>query len=299
MGFLFTFRNNKSLFYSGDINISASYLKENQPGSERNLTFNIGKNEIEWALFEGAFIGRDIGIQLNADENLMARINSSITMGKNHILLSSPSDYGLYMYLYLYDFIISGANRANVRVFLDPIIITQLEMLGWRIKRGLKNEYDASLTRFAFRTLAESAKVYDLFTNIQANIDYYLTKQIPMLFILDDNKVGAENYFPVALLSKISAHGLDITRVGRACGKSPNLMASEVLSIADFNGGSWFMHTPEPQLKDYLLAHQSDFGQVILFHNFNKRLRKFSRDIIGAGFTKAIKPLSEHYCGND
>lgn len=294
MGFIFRFNDGKTLFYSGDLNVSASYLSSKRNVAERAFTFSIGRRCVDYAILDGAFVGRSIGSAFNEVGGIMERVKASLANGRNHLFLTPPSDYGLFLFLHLYDELVSSPQKVRTRIFLDPGIIRQLEILEWRMKRKRKGSLDDALVRFlASRvTLAESVRVFDAGVNLEENLRQLHTRNLQVVMILDDSRCG--DYLTRKTLSYLENPGLDVSRVGRAATRPVKNELIEESRMVDLDGGIWLLHSQEQLLQKYLLSGSQQYGHVFLFHNFRRRLERFIKRIHVAGYQGTISPLRSY-----
>jgi hypothetical protein len=292
MGYLFTFSDGKTLFYSGDLNVSASYIPGNQISSNGTMhKFRLHRSRIDYGILDAAFVGRRIGSANNREEQLLEYIEESIRLGHNHILFTPPSDYGLFLFLHLYAYLISIPTRkVDFRIFLDPQIISQLEILEWRIKRKQVGSLDDALRSFLVHrtTIAEGVRVFNYSVNLDKNLNELNRRNLRALLILDDQKVTDPKYLPDFTLAKMKLHGLDISRVGKAAAEQFSDGRIDASRIADFDGSIWLLHSSEQMLRDYLMAKKPDYRQIFLFHNFKGRITKFAKSLDEAGFDGKI-----------
>lgn len=91
-GYLFKFSDGETLFYSGDLNVSVSYLNTN-PGfvEENGSSFDLGRQFVDYGIIEASFVGRKIKSNNGNVEDLIHTIEKSIIKGRNHLLLTPPS----------------------------------------------------------------------------------------------------------------------------------------------------------------------------------------------------------------
>jgi hypothetical protein len=295
VGYLFTFSNGKTLFYSGDLNVSASYLAEKLGFAEGAPTiFNLGRSFVDYGIIEGAFVGRKIGSSSNCTKDISHAIENSIANGRNHLLLTPSSDYGFFMFLHLYDILISRPTRkVDVRLFLDPQIIRQLEIIEWRLKRKQRGSLDNSLLQFLKKrnTLAESVRVFDFASSAEANLKQINDRNIRTVFILDDQKYTDHDYLSPSILALMEKSGLDVSRVGKAATLPTTSDLIDKNRITDFDGNIWLLHSSEKMLMDYLLKGKQSYGQVYLFHNFKGRFEKFAKQLKYYGYSGNISFL--------
>ncbi|MFC1989609.1 MBL fold metallo-hydrolase [Chloroflexota bacterium] len=294
-GYLFTFSDGKTLFYSGDLNVSASYLAEKLDFAEGEaFAFDLGRPHVDYGIIEGAFVGRKIGSPGGGTRDIFQSIANSLANGRNHLLLTPANDYGLFLFLYLYDKLISRSTRkVDTRLFVDPQIVKQLEIIEWRLKRKQKGSLDDSLLGFFKKrsTLAESVRLYDFTANTTDNLTQINDREIPSVFILDDQRYADHSYLSPSILALMEKPGLDISRVGKAATlPTPSDLVNEN-RIANFDGNIWLLHSSEKMLIDYLLSGKQSYGQVYLFHNFKRRFEKFIKQLHQSGYSGKISSL--------
>jgi hypothetical protein len=294
MGFIFTFADGKTLFYSGDLNVSASYLSAKLGQPAQPFVFDLGRPYVDYAILDGAFIGRKIGTAVSDAEGILDRAKASLSRGRNLLFLTPSSDYGLFLFLHLYDELISGPYKGRTRVFLDPGIMRQLEILEWRMKRKQWGCLDNALMRFlASRvTLAESARVFDVSVGLEENLRQLNSRGLQVVMILDD--VEYEDYLSRQVLSYLESPGLDVSRIARAATRPADGVLVEGARTADFDGGIWLLHSQEQILYQYLLSGSTRYGQVFFFHNFPGRLKRFIKCIEAAGYDGKILARVSH-----
>jgi len=297
MGFIFTFADGKTLFYSGDFNVSASYLVTKLGEGAEPFALDLGRPYLDYAILDGAFIGRRIGSALNETGGILERARASLYGGRNLLFLTPPSDYGLFLFLHLYDELISGPHKARTRIFLDPRVIRQLEILEWRMKRKRRGSLDDALVKFlASRvTLAESVRVFDVTANLEENLRQMNSRNLQAVMILDDAQW--QRYLSRQVLSYLDPPGLDISRVGRAATRPADTLPPKGAETVDFDGGIWLLHSQEQLLQDYLLSGNTKYGHVFLFHNFKGRLKRFVKRVKATGYEGEIWPhISYSFC---
>jgi hypothetical protein len=295
IGYLFTFSNGETLFYSGDLNISASYLGETIGVGNGNVSlFDLGRKSIDYGLIEAAFVGRKIGSNNSNVKDLAQAIESSAIAKCNHLLITPPSDYGFFLFLHLYNTLISKSTRKiDVRLFLDSKIIKQLEILEWRIKRKQTGSLDDGLLEFLKKrtTIAESVRVFDFSYDTENNLQQLSNRNIAGIFILDDQKLKDPTYISSSVLALMNQPGLDISCVGKAATKTiPSNLFGDA-PIVDFDGHVWLLHSTEELLKNYFLKGPQQYKQVYLFHNFKDRLKRFVKQLNQSGYSGTITPL--------
>lgn len=295
VGYLFTFSDGKTLFYSGDLNVSASYLAEKLGFAEGEaFAFDLGLPHVDYGIIEGALVGRRIGSPSSGTRDIFQGIAHSVANGRNHLLLTPASDYGLFLFLFLYDKLISRSTRkADIRLFVDPQIVKQLEIIEWRMKRKQAGSLDDSLLGFLKNrnTLAESVRVYDFTADTTDNLKQINDREIRSVFILDDQRYADHSYLSPAILALMEKSGLDISRVGKGA-TLPT--ASDLIDnnrITDFDGDVWLLHSSERMLMDYLLKGKQSYGQVYLFHNFKRRFEKFIKQLQQSGYSGNVSSL--------
>lgn len=300
MGFVFTFSDGKTVFYSGDLNVSASYVArmvnrlEPYPGTSGAYVFDAGRRHIDYGILDGTFVGRKIGSTGFEVESLLETIESSLTRGRNHLILTPPRDYGFFTFIHLYDDLISASSRrVEARVFLDPVILEQAELLEWRLKRKRKGELDDAFVSFLNSrvTLAESVRVYDITKNLERNLQKLDERHIRVVAILDDKRYSDRNYVSSKALACLKSPGLDISRVGKAATQPMTGYLSET-SLTDFDSGIWLLHSREELLRDYILSGKQEYAHVFLFHNFKGRIERFIKTVRAAGYTRNISALT-------
>jgi glyoxylase-like metal-dependent hydrolase (beta-lactamase superfamily II) len=294
IGFLFTFSNGKKLFYSGDINLSASYLSINKLNNLSN-TFSIDETYVDYALFDGAYIGRKIGSDAEEAKNILKVVEDSILAGKNFLFLTPPADYGVFLYFHLYNHFISSSRKLETRIFLDPIIMNQIKLIEWRLKRQRKGELDDALIKYfeQRQTLIESVRVFDSSINLEKNIKYLNEKNIPVIIILDDSKYNDKDYISDQSIFYLKNFGLNIARIGKSATRPIDINNLDTESILNFDEGIWLLHTQEQLLKDYFLSNKGSFGHILLFHNFQKRIEKFIKELNLDGYEGKVSFLSD------
>ncbi len=157
-GYRFTFADQKTMFYSGDMNVAATYVTRPITDNQLVLGLGLGIPATDYAILDGAFVGRKIGSAPGGGNEILNAVQQSLRTGRNHVLLTPPDDYGLFLFLHLYDALIASSRTINTRVFIDPAILSQLQIIEWRLKRKRKGELDDALIKFLTQrsTLAES-----------------------------------------------------------------------------------------------------------------------------------------------
>jgi hypothetical protein len=183
--------------------------------------------------------------------------------------------------------------KVDVRLFVDPQIIGQLEIIEWRLKRKQRGSLDNALLRFlkGRNTLAESVRVYDFASDTCANLKQINDRNIPVVFILDDQRYADHYYLSPSILSLMKKPGLDVSRVGKAATRPTSNDLIENGRITDFDSNIWLLHSSEMMLMDYLLKGKQSYGQVYLFHNFKGRFEKFIKKLKQAGCRSKILSL--------
>ena len=79
---------------------------------------------------------RKIGLGDDDAGSIISSVSRIIENGRHALLLTPPGDYGLYLFLHLYDRVIAKATRTiDAKLFLDPLILKQLAVIEWRMKR--------------------------------------------------------------------------------------------------------------------------------------------------------------------
>lgn len=295
MGYLFTFSDKKTLFYSGDLNIKTSYkVGIFSPKNDKVETFDLGKSLINFGIIEANFVGRKIGLTDGTGLSLIQELKKSIIGNRNHLLLTPPNDYGYFLFLHIYHEVISRSiNKYNVRIFLDHKILTQLEIIEWRLKRKHIGSLDDGLLKFleGRKTLAESVKIFDFNMFTEDNLDQLINRNIPGIFILNDTRIDDPSYVSPSVFSKMSKPGLDISRVGKAATKPTTSVLIGNRPITDFDSNEWLLHSSEEMLMNYFLNGPQQFENVYLFHNFKRKLEKFAEKLKEAGYCGRIAAL--------
>lgn len=295
MGYLFTFANRETLFFSGDINLEPSYVPGNANRKDKSTeSFALGKKLIDYGILEACFVGRSIG-EKNTLQSLIEEIRNSISNHRNHLLLTPPNDYGFFLYLHIYNEIISRENsRSEVRMFIDSKLLSQLEIIEWRMKRKNTGSLDDRLITFlrGRKTLAESSRVYDFRLNTKDNINQLYDRGIPIIFILDDEKADMPAYISAAAFKAMEKPGLDVSRIGKSATQKRDIKLLENRVVTDYSSPEWLLHSLESTLSDFLLNSPQKFSNVILFHNYPNRLRKFIEELKLNGYKGHIEPLN-------
>lgn len=294
IGYLFTFKNKETLFYSGDLNLEPSYIPGHQKQEKEAIpSFTLRKTVIDYGILEACFVGKSLG-ESDTHQSILQEIRNSIFRNRNHLLLTPPNDYGFFLYLHIYNEIISRENsRSEVRIFIDHKLLVQLEIIEWRLKRKHIGSLDDRLITFlkGRKTLAESARVYDFSLNTKDNINQLNNRGIPIVFILDDEKADMPSYISSAVFKAMGKPGLDISRIGKSATKEQELKLLRNKTITDYNSQEWLLHSFESTLKEYLLNGPQKFANVILFHNYPNRLRKFIEELKQKAYKGVIEPL--------
>lgn len=293
MGFLFKFCDGKTLFYSGDFNPSCSYVSAKlRAGNERPI-FDMGSKSIDYAILDGAIVGRDIGDSSGNSGEIMSAVATSLNAKRSHMIIANSYDYGLFIFLYLYDHLVSSRRIMNTRIFLDPVIIEQLEMFEWRMKRKRRGELDDAFVEFykSRKTLAESVRIYDVTVNLKRNIEILRDMDIPVVIVLGDDALREMMTEQSNDMTYITSYGLDISSVGRH--RASELLGNsfEPAKIVEFRGGLWLLHSTGLVLQDYLLNGPQKYDYVYLFHDYPKRLKRFIAELERAGYSGAIGVL--------
>ena len=295
MGYLFTFGNKETLFFSGDINLEPSYVPWNANRKSKSTeSFALRNKLIDYGILEACFVGRSIG-EKNSLNSFIEEIKKSISNHRNHLLLTPPNDYGFFLYLHIYNEIISRENgRSEVRIFLDHKLLLQLEIIEWRLKRKHTGSLDDRLITFlkGRKTLAESARVYDFSLNAKDNINQLYNRGIPIVFILDYEKADTLSYISSAAFKAMEKPGLDISRIGKSATQKRDMKLLENRVVTDYSSPEWLLHSLESTLSNFLLKSPHKFSNVILFHNFPNRLRKFIEELKLNGYKGHIEPLN-------
>jgi hypothetical protein len=292
MGYLFRFADGKTLLYTGDVNVRAAYVAHKLPRAKGRVRFDAGPRQIDVGIVEAAFIGRDIGRAGDSADSIIERITHSIQCRRHVFLLTPPGDYGLYLFLHLYDRLISKPSRTiDTRLFLDPLILSQIALIEWRMKRKQVGSLDdACCAWLATRsTLGESARVFDFAADPLGNVNELVSRGMRGVFILDDRRAAMPDYCPQSVRKRLESDGLDVLLIGKAAtvaAGDESMTASE-----SFGAGPWLLHSSEAELAHYLLAGPQQFGKVYLFHNFPRRLDKFARNLKERGFPGTVTAL--------
>jgi hypothetical protein len=291
MGYLFTFSNGKTLFYSGDLNVSASYFSNR--GNAKNL-FNNNRLNIDYGIIDGAYIGRQIGSHTNSMQNISQHIESSLMSGRNFLVLTPPSDYGLFLYLHLYELLVTSLRKQyNICLFLDSDIINQLNILEWRIKRKETGSLDDAIIEFLEKrkTLAESVLVYDFMFDTISNLEQINERNINAVFVLNDQKFTDNTYLSLEMFDLMENNGLDIARFGKAVSKPTQVDFIDEHRIQNYDDDTLLLHTTEQLLVEYFLQGNHTYENVYLFHNFGNRLKRFILNLQQSGYNKQMTPL--------
>jgi hypothetical protein len=293
MGFLFRFTDGKTLLYSGDLNVRGAYLAHRLgANSGHPVGFDAGPKNIDVGIIEAAFIGRKIGLSNDASDSITLSVSRAIENGRHALLLTPPGDYGLYLFLHLYDRVVAKATRTiNAKLFLDPLILQQLALIEWRMKRKQVGSLDdACRAWLADRaTLGESVRVFDFAADPAGNVSELVTRRMRGVFILSDRLAKDPSYFPDSVRHQLEIDGLDVLLIGKAA-TIPRDDDSED-ARETFGAGPWLLHSSETELANYLLAGPQRFCEVYLFHNFGRRLERFSKALTDRGFAGTIKVL--------
>jgi hypothetical protein len=109
------------------------------------------------------------------------------------------------------------------------------------------------------------------------------------VFILSDRLAQNTSYFPGAVREALEASGVETALIGKAATVARDEDRED--SHAAFGAGPWLLHSPETQLATYLLSGPQRFNEIYLFHNFKRRLEKFSRNLTNAGFAGTVRAL--------
>jgi glyoxylase-like metal-dependent hydrolase (beta-lactamase superfamily II) len=293
MGFLFRFSGGKTLFYSGDLNVRGAYLAHRLgTAPDSPLQFDAGPQRVDIGIIEAAFVGRPIGVEADRADSIVSTVQRLIDAGRHVVLLAPPADYGLYLFLHLYSSVIAKATRTvDAKLFLDPLILEQLALLEWRMKRKQVGSLDsACLTWLASRsTLGESVRVFDSSRDLVTNVRELVRRRMKGVFLLSDRLASNSTYFPSAAREALEADGVDTVLVGKAATVPSNGNDGECDTA--FGGAPWLLHSSEADLASYLLSGPQRFGRVYLFHNFKRRLQKFAKALIDRGFQGTIEAL--------
>jgi hypothetical protein len=293
-GFRFTFSDRSTVFYSGDMNVAATYLTPTKGGHQPLQGLGLGVPPTDVAILDGAFVGRTIGSLAKDEIEILDAVQDGLRQGRNQVLLCPPNDYGLFLFLHLYEALISSVRKVDTRLFLDPAILQQLEILEWSLKRKRVGELDDALMGFFARrsTLAESVRVYDASVNTGPNLREYKRRGVQVVAILDDRRFGSEGYLADDGMSLLSGPDTEVSLVGKG-GTVAGLISGEGSPPRRlFTGGNWLLHTPEDILSSHLLLNPRAFRRVYIFHNFARRIERFSRTLKERGYKGEIMPLS-------
>ena len=109
------------------------------------------------------------------------------------------------------------------------------------------------------------------------------------VFILSDRLAGSQSYFPNAARERLESDGLEVLLIGKAA-TIPRDDDSQDMRES-FGAGPWLLHSSETELAKYLLAGPQRFSEVYLFHNFARRLERFSKTLTDRGFAGTIRVL--------
>lgn len=293
MGFLFRFSDGKTLLYTGDLNVRGAYLAHKLgAASGEPVGFDAGPKNIDVGVIEAAFVGRNLGVKDDQADSVVFRVRQIIEAGHHAILLTPPGDYGLYLFLHLYDSVVSKATRTiNAKLFLDSFILKQLAILEWRMKRKQVGSLDdACRTWLANRvTLGESVRVFDISQNQIGNVKELVRRKMKGVFILNDRLAEDNAYFHDSARQELESDGLETLLIGKAATLSRDDVSGNVREA--FGAGPWLLHSSETELAKYLLSGPQQFGDVYLFHNFGRRLTRFSNDLADRGFAGTIRTL--------
>jgi hypothetical protein len=292
MGFLFRFADGKTLFYSGDLNVKAAYLSERVYGLGQEGGFDVGLEQVDIGIIEAAFVGRDIGRADDSPGSIIDAVGRSVASGRHVLLLTPPSDYGLYLFLHLYDHIVSKSRRTiDARLFLDPLILRQIALIEWRMRRKQVGSLDdACRSWLASRvSLGESVRVFDASVGLEMNVNELARRGLKGVFILDDRHAMTGDYLPEGVSEALERDGMDIMRVGKAATVASAAESPD--AEAGFGASPWLLHSSEPELAAYLLAGPQRFDKVYLFHNFQRRLQRFAARLKERGFRGSVVPL--------
>jgi len=288
MGFLFTFADQTSLLYTGDLNVSASYVL-NRREDEGAYLFDIGHEAIDYAIIDAAFVGRGIGRKISPNSPL-DRIVGVLNQGKNAVVLIPPRDYGVFLFLSLYQDIVSSDRKVDrARVFLDPEVIEQLQLYEWYLKRKRSETLDNAFLRFhkSRSTLAESVRVFHAGVRLEDNLRELAAADLSALMILGTKE--HRRFLSDRNVGFLKKRGVQVFRVAKAIERAPRLPFE---SVVDVDAGEWLLHTPERLLEDYLVAGPQQFRRkVFLFHNYPARLKRFIRGLRQRGLRTSVLPL--------
>ena len=254
--------------------------------------FNRSRLYIDVGIIEAAFVGRKIGLRDDDADSIISSVSRIIENGRHALLLTPPGDYGLYLFLHLYDRVIAKATRTiDAKLFLDPLILQQLALIEWRMKRKQVGSLDdACRAWLAGRaTLGESVRVFDFAADPAGNVDELVRRRMRGVFILNDRLAGSQSYFPNAARERLESDGLEVLLIGKAATIPRDDDSQDTRE--SFGAGPWLLHSSETELAKYLLAGPQRFSEVYLFHNFGRRLERFSKTLIDRGFAGTIRVL--------
>ena len=136
-------------------------------------------------LLKAAFVGRDIGRTDDTADSIVDRVRQSVEAGRHVFLLTPPGDYGLYLFLHLYDQVIAKATRTfEARLFLDSLILDQISLIEWRMKRKQVGSLNGACRVWLDKraTLGESVRVFDFVVDPSGNVDELVRRRIRGLF---------------------------------------------------------------------------------------------------------------------
>ena len=271
----------------------APYLAEKLGASKgRSVQFNAGPTQVDIGIIEAAFVGRDIGRTDDTADSIVDRVRQSVEAGRHVFLLTPPGDYGLYLFLHLYDQVIAKATRAfEARLFLDSLILDQISLIEWRMKRKQVGSLDGACRVWLDKraTLGESVRVFDFVVDPSGNVDELVRRRIRGLFILNDKLVANPEYCPQGVRQQLEADGLDVLLVGKAATMAADDDSRKARHV--FGAGPWLLHSSEGELANYLLTGPQQYDDVYLFHNFPRRLDKFAKSLRERGFSGGVRAL--------
>jgi hypothetical protein len=112
------------------------------------------------------------------------------------------------------------------------------------------------------------------------------------IFVVDPSRLNDQDYLGDETLRELSSIGLDLSRLGKTVMSETEAPSSlKPHTVWDFDGGIWMLHSHEAALTRFITDKSNHLGAVFMFHNFKKRISKFSSQIRSDGFDIDVRAL--------
>jgi hypothetical protein len=248
----------RALFFSGDLALRTARYHFSPTLLDRVARSNA---ERRWVMLDATMAGRPHGATATDAAGELLEVASHYD---DIIVVSQDAEQLLYAYLDLFFRVKDSSARSSSTAFLlskrlkSVFRILHAAYIEHRLDQldsFLASQYGASMSAWA-----ESGWLYWL--DSEDDHKRLPIEELRLWFISDDELASTQLPGKVALVP-----------VGRTslCGlQLPNV------DVLDVDSAAWTLHSDEVSLRT-TAAEMCEMAEVVLFHNFSKRLRKFAR----------------------